>query len=172
MSHLESVRPTGETTSHWKAKAPAGSTVEWDAEIVQDRANELIAWRSLPGSSVENSGVVRFRHAPGGRGTEVHVEMSYNPPSGALGSVVAMLFGKEPDQEVSEDLRVFKQIMETGEPIRSDASVHARPHSAQPPERPIPPETGRMVELMGRPRSSDDIPADAQTVVTATGGSR
>ncbi|WP_406696340.1 SRPBCC family protein [Singulisphaera sp. Ch08] len=75
MTHLESVQVTGDRRSHWKAKAPVGSTVEWDAEITEDRPNELIAWRSLEGADVENSGAVRFVPAPGGRGTEVHVEM-------------------------------------------------------------------------------------------------
>jgi len=134
MDHLESVQITGDRRSHWKAKGPAGTTVEWDAEITEDRPNERIAWRSV-GGTIDTSGSVRFVPAPGGRGTEVRVEMEYTPPAGALGAAVAKLFGEEPNQQVQADLRAFKQVMETGEVVRSDASIHARPHPAQPPEQ-------------------------------------
>jgi uncharacterized membrane protein len=123
MQHLESVQVTGEKRSHWKATAPAGATVEWDAEVVDDRPNELIAWRSLDGTDVSNSGTVRFVPAPGGRGAEAHVEMRYDPPGGALGATVAKLFGEEPSQQVNDDLRHFKQVLETGEIATSDASA-------------------------------------------------
>jgi uncharacterized membrane protein len=133
MSHLEAVQTTGDRRSHWKAKAPAGMTVEWDAEIVEDRPNERIAWRSLEGASVANSGTVRFQPAPGSRGTEIHVELRYNPPGGKIGAAVAKLFGEAPDQQIGDDLRRFKQVMETGEVVHSDASIHSFPHPARPP---------------------------------------
>ena len=133
MEHLESVHVIDEKRSHWVAKAPAGTKVEWDAETIDDRPNELIAWRSLPGADVDNSGSVRFRPAPGGRGTEVRVEMQYEPPGGVIGSTIAKLFGEEPGQQVQEDLRRFKQVMETGEIVHSEASIHRGPHPAQPP---------------------------------------
>ncbi|MDB5073854.1 MAG: hypothetical protein JWO42_33 [Chloroflexi bacterium] len=130
--HLVSVQVTGDRRSHWKAKAPAGMTVEWDAEVVTDRPNELIAWRSLPGAAVENAGAVRFVRAPGGRGTEVHVELQYNPPGGTIGATVAKLLGEEPGRQVEDDLRAFKEVLETGEVIQSEASAkHGGP--AQPP---------------------------------------
>lgn len=132
MEHLDSVRVTGEGRSHWTAKAPAGATVAWDAEIVEDRPNELIAWRSLDGAAVDNAGAVRFAPAPGGRGTEVRVEFQYDPPAGALGATVAKLFGEEPGQQVADDLRHFKQVLETGEVTRSDASAKGG-GTAQPP---------------------------------------
>jgi uncharacterized membrane protein len=122
MYHLESVRSAGEGRSHWVAKAPAGTTVEWDAEVTEDVPGKTIAWRSVDGASVENSGSVRFEPAPGGRGTEIHVVVRYSPPGGALGSIVAKLFGEEPNQQISDDLRRFKQIVETGEIARSDGS--------------------------------------------------
>ena len=122
MYHLESVRRTGEGRFHWVAKAPAGRTVEWDAEMVEDVPDDRIAWRSLEGSSVENAGTVLFRPAPGGRGTEVHVELRYTPPAGVLGAVVAKLFGEEPNQQLADDLRRFKQLVETGEIARSEGS--------------------------------------------------
>jgi uncharacterized membrane protein len=115
MSHLESVTDKGNGVSHWVAKAPAGKSVAWDAEIANDRPDELIAWRSLPESQIPNSGEVRFKAVPVGRGTEVHVVMRVEPPAGAAGNVVAMLFGDSPDQEVREALRRFKQMIETGE---------------------------------------------------------
>jgi uncharacterized membrane protein len=137
MRHLESVTVTGDRRSHWKAKAPAGTSVEWDAETTDDRPNELIAWRSLPGSDVYNAGTVRFRPAPGGRGTEVRVDMEYDPPLGKLGSKVAMLWREEPGQQVEDDLRHFKQVMETGEIVISDATKQRGPHPAQPDNEPV-----------------------------------
>ena len=134
MAHLESVQVLDERRSRWKAKAPAGASVEWEAETVEDRPNELIAWRSLPDAAVPNSGSVRFKDAPGGRGTEVLVELRYQPPGGKLGSLIAKLFGEEPEQQVKGDLRRFKQVIETGEVVHSDASIHRGPHPAQPPE--------------------------------------
>lgn len=133
MNHLESVQVAGEGRSHWKAKAPLGTTVEWDAEVIEDRPNELIAWRSVAGADVDNAGSVRFVRAPAGRGTEIHVELRYDPPGGAIGATIAKLFGEEPNQQVMDDLRAFKQVMEIGEVVHSDASIHRRPHSAQPP---------------------------------------
>ncbi|HZN98534.1 MAG TPA: SRPBCC family protein [Gemmatimonadales bacterium] len=134
MAHLESVQILDERRSRWKGKAPAGSTVEWEAEIIEDRPNELIAWRSLPDSTVPNMGSVQFRDAPGGRGTEVLVELRYQPPGGKIGALIAKLFGEEPKQQVKGDLRRFKQVMELGEIVHSDSSIHRGPHPAQPPE--------------------------------------
>jgi uncharacterized membrane protein len=136
MRHLESVRVTGDRRSHWVAKAPAGKTVEWDAETTEDRPNELIAWRSVEGSDVYNAGTVRFMSAPGGRGTEVRVEIEYDPPFGKLGSKVAMLWREEPGQQVQDDLRHLKQIMEIGEIVVSDATKERGPHPAQPSAQP------------------------------------
>src|SRR5215212_9604548 len=117
MQHLESVSvdAADDGRSHWIAKAPLGKTIEWDSEVIEERENELLVWKSLPGSRVESVGRVEFRDAPGGRGTIVHVAMEYNPPAGSLGAAFAKLFGEEPDQQINEDLRRFKQIMETGE---------------------------------------------------------
>jgi uncharacterized membrane protein len=115
MSHLERVREMGDARSHWVAKAPMGTTVEWEAQTIRDQENHYIAWRSLAGSTVENSGSVRFLPATGGRGTEVKVIFEYTPPAGALGATVAKLFGEEPGLQVEADLRRFKQLMETGE---------------------------------------------------------
>ena len=143
MYHLESVEPSGDGRSHWKAKAPIGK-VEWDAEVLEDRPNELISWRSLPGTRVANSGTVRFSAAPSDQGTEIALEMSYDPPGGAAGALVAKLFGEEPRQQVKDDLRRFKQVMETGEVVRSEGSPegqtalrHLMQRPAQPPAEPV-----------------------------------
>lgn len=133
MLHLESVRvENGKST--WRAKAPAGRSVEWQAEIVLDRPNEAIGWRSLEGALVPNRGVVRFEPAPGGRGTQLLVELKYDPPGGAVGALFAKLFGEEPSLQIAGDLRRLKQVLETGEVLHSDASIHHGMHPAQPPE--------------------------------------
>ncbi|HEV2802724.1 MAG TPA: SRPBCC family protein [Pyrinomonadaceae bacterium] len=137
MYHLESVRVAGDGRSHWVAKAPLGTTVEWDAEIVEDRPAELIAWRSTEGADVENRGSVRFERATGGRGTIVRVELEYNPPAGVVGATVAKLLGEEPEGQVKDDLHRFKQVIETGEVVRSESSpegIGQMPtHPGQPP---------------------------------------
>lgn len=134
MAHLELVQMIDERRSRWKARAPAGTTVQWEAETTEDRPNELIAWRSLSDSDVPNTGQVRFRDAPGNRGTEVIVELKYQPPGGKVAALLAKLFGEEPGQQVKSDLRRLKQVLEVGEIVHSDASIHAGPHPAQPPE--------------------------------------
>ena len=114
MSHLESVTEETDTRSHWVARGPAGVNVEWDAEVTQDVENQLIAWKAVEDADVQNEGNVTFTEAPGGRGTEVRVNLTYHPPGGQLGAAVAKLFGEEPSQQLSDDLRRFKQRMETG----------------------------------------------------------
>ena len=139
MNHLESVEVTGDGRSHWTANAPAGRTVEWDAEVVEDIPNQRIAWRSLEGSQVPNWGAVRFTPAPGGRGTEVRVELSYDPPGGALGNMVAKLLGEEPQQQVTDDLRRLKQVLETGEVVRTEGSPEGTRSLRQVRRRPAQP---------------------------------
>lgn len=114
MRHLESVTQHGDT-SHWVARGPMGTRIEWDARIINDKPNEMIAWQSLEGSTVDNAGSVHFSRAPGDRGTEVRVVLKYDPPAGKTGAMIARLFGKAPEQEIREELRRFKQLIETGE---------------------------------------------------------
>ncbi len=139
MFHLQSVQATADGRSHWVARGPAGTTVEWDAEIVQETPDELIAWRSLQGADVANSGVVQFTPAPGGRGTEVDVELEYATPVGAVGDAVAKLFGEHPEQQAKDDLRRFKQVLETGELVRSDGSPDGTRTQRQLKQRPAQP---------------------------------
>ncbi|HEX8352599.1 MAG TPA: SRPBCC family protein [Pyrinomonadaceae bacterium] len=114
MNHLESVTAAGPNRTHWVAKAPAGMSVEWDAEVYNEKENELIAWRTLEGSQVASAGSVRFEEAPGGGSTLVRVSLKYDPPGGKLGALVAGLFGENPEQQIDEDLGRFKQLMESG----------------------------------------------------------
>lgn len=109
MSHLKSVEVKDDRRSHWVANAPLNQSVEWDAEIVSDEPNHLIAWTSTDDATIENSGFVRFRPTTGNRGTEVKVVMEYQPPGGALSAMLAKLFGEEPEQQIGDNLNRFKQ---------------------------------------------------------------
>ena len=136
MRHLESVEDLGDNRSHWVAKGPAGMKVEWDATIVADVPGEVITWRSLENSDVDNAGAVRFEQAPGGRGTIVKVNFEYNPVGGVVGATVAKLFGEEPSQQLDDDLRRFKQVLEVGEVVVSDATLLGTGYFEQRPGRP------------------------------------
>jgi len=124
MNHLESVKVTGNRRSRWIAIGPVGYKVQWDAEIVNERENELIAWRSLPGSEIDVEGSVEFRPAPGNRGTLVTASVRYLPPAGKLGNIVAKLFGKDPNFLMRQDLRRFKALVETGEIPTTSGQTH------------------------------------------------
>ena len=135
MSHVQSVQMLDERRSHWKVNAPANMSVEWDAEIIADEPNRRIAWQSLPDAGVRNAGSVRFEPANGNRGTRMTVELQYEPPLGKLGATVAKLLGEEPEKQVYDELRAFKQVMELGEVTRSDGSLWG-PQLAQRPAQP------------------------------------
>ncbi|MEH2039715.1 SRPBCC family protein [Nostoc sp.] len=126
MKHLKSVKVYDEKRSHWIANAPLDNTVEWDAEILEDRENEFISWASVEGADIDNSGFVRFKKAPGDRGTEVKVVLEYNPPGGALAATVAKLFGEEPEQQIGDELRRFKMLMEAGEIATTEGQPSGR----------------------------------------------
>ena len=129
MNHLLSVRQLEANRSHWIAKGPAGVNVEWDAQIVADQPDSLIAWRSLDGSDVDNSGEVRFEPATGDRGTVVRVDLQYNPPAGKVGAAFAKILGEAPEKQIAVDLLRFKQLMETGEIARTEGQPAGRRHS-------------------------------------------
>ena len=174
MQHLDEVRVLDGRRSHWTARAPAGTSVSWDAETTDDRPNELIAWRSAEGADVPNEGEVRFVRAAGGRGTEVHVRLRYEPPAGKLGALVAKLFGEEPTQQVAGDLRRFKQVLETGEVVYSDATVRRGTHPARPSaERQLPREDydPRLVDARAGDALSSSSNRDRAST-TATGADR
>jgi uncharacterized membrane protein len=112
MSHVESIQVTGATRSHWVIKGPVGSNLEWDAEITEERENECIAWCSLEGSEVANKGYVKFESTLEGRGTDLTVNLRYDPPAGKFGAWVAKVFGEDPEQQIEEDLNDFKELLE------------------------------------------------------------
>ena len=157
MRHLESVEDHGDGRSRWAAKGPAGSTVEWDATIIADVPGEVITWRSLEGADVDNAGAVRFERAPGGRGTIVKVNIQYNPPAGVIGATVAKLFGEEPEQQLNDDLRRFKQVLEVGEVVVSDATLLGTGYFAQRPARPAD------IEELEEAESMESLPSQTGT---------
>ena len=116
MSNVRSVTDLGGGRSHWVVSGPAGVPVEWNAIMTQDTTNETIAWRSEPGSTLENAGVIRFR--PEGTGTGIDFRLCYNPPGGGAGAAVAELFGVDPRAKLNEDLGRMKVLLEST--VRSD----------------------------------------------------
>ena len=124
MNHLESVAVREEGISHWVAKGPAGTTVEWDARIINEVDNKVIGWQSLEGSTIATAGSVHFDETDDG--TVVRVHLQYNPPAGKLGSAVAWMFGEEPGQTVREDLRRFKALLEAGEIPTTEGQASGR----------------------------------------------
>ncbi len=130
MNHLEAVKNLDGNRSHWKAKAPLGYSVEWDAETTSDQKNEKIGWRSLEGADIPNSGVVEFNPTTN-RGTEVKVSLTYEAPAGKLGALAAKLFGEAPSQQVEEDLRRFKSLMEAGMNLQIEGQPSGRDESAK-----------------------------------------
>ncbi len=129
MDHLVSVTVDEEGRSHWVARAPAGRTVEWEAEVTHDEPGRRIAWRSVEGSEVAHAGSVRFVPAPAGRGTEVHVSLEYAPPGGELGARLARFLKQEPQHQIQEDLRHFKQWIESGEVPTTEGQPSGRAES-------------------------------------------
>jgi uncharacterized membrane protein len=127
MDHLEAVTVIDDTRSHWVAKGPAGSRVEWDAVIHHEFDDELIAWRSLPGSEINNAGSVHFTPTADGTSTEVRVVLSYEPPGGKVGVAVARLLGEEPSKQIADDLRRLKQVMDSGDAVPPSPRRSRRP---------------------------------------------
>ena len=119
MEHLEEVRVIDRYHSHWVARGPLGVLVEWDAEIINDIPPTLLSWKSIGAPDVASAGSVRFKPS-GEQATQVHVKLQYDPPAGRLGATVAWLFSEDPQHQIAEDLRRFKQIIETGEAAESE----------------------------------------------------
>jgi uncharacterized membrane protein len=142
MRNLESVQEIDNKHSHWVARMPVGASLQWNAEIVSEKENELIGWRSLPGADVANAGSVRFDQTPDGRGTIVRLELQYDPPGGNLGAMLAKMMGSDPARRIEEDLRNLKQLLETGEipttkgqPAGRRSALAASGSRQQPPKK-------------------------------------
>jgi uncharacterized membrane protein len=137
MQHLDSVEQIDDRRSHWIAVGPAGTRFSWDAEIVREEPGREIAWQSLPGSSVSNRGVVSFRPAAGGQGTDIEVRMEYRPPGGRIGAALARMFGEEPQMQVDDDLQRMRRMVDAGE-------LHASESQSQPSGDGSNPYSGRL----------------------------
>ena len=118
MSNVESVEEMEGKRSRWRWKAGAGRTFKWDAVIHNELANAMIAWRTLPGADVDHAGSVWFKPTPNGHGTEVRLEMQFNPPGGAVGAALASLWSTDPHKQLRSDLERLKEMMERAE-VRS-----------------------------------------------------
>jgi uncharacterized membrane protein len=139
MAHVDDVQVTGPRTSHWKVSAPFDRELEWDAETTEEASPRRLSWRSVEVAEVTNAGAVRFVSAPDDS-TEVHVTLTYDAPGGALGRALAKYFGEDPSQHLDDDLRRFKQVIETGQVVRSDGAPwgkRARHEFPQHPARPL-----------------------------------
>jgi uncharacterized membrane protein len=148
MAHVEDVRQLDDKRSHWKVSAPFGHTVEWDAEIIEDVPGERLVWHSVKGADVDNAGTVTFTRAPRAQGTEIHVTLTYDVPGGKLAEALARWAGEDPHQQLDDDLRRLKQVLETGEVVRSDGAPwgkRARHEFPQHPAQPL--SDDELVEL-------------------------
>lgn len=144
MKHVISVEEIDGNRSHWVVKAPAGRTVEWDAEVVEEAPGRVIAWRTVGDADIRHGGRVEFTPATGGRGTVVAVRMSYESPAGAAGALLAKLFGEEPEMQIRDDLRRFKCLVETGEIPTTEGQPSGREEDAG--NRPEDREGNRVME--------------------------
>lgn len=126
MGYIDSVQVTGENTAHWTIKLPGDMKTEFDVEVYTDVPNEVISWRSLEGSEMQNAGSVRFKPAPADRGTQVQLTVEFVPPGGALGKALLKLFDDAPNQYIGQYLREFKQVMETGEKATTKGQTSGR----------------------------------------------
>lgn len=120
MKNLIEVTDLGGGRSHWVGKSALGLKAQWDAEIVEEREGRFLSWRSLPGSMISNAGTVSFEDSPNGRGTIVRVTMEVGT---GLGKVATKLGGAT-QQEVREDLKRFKALMEAGEIATTEGQSH------------------------------------------------
>jgi len=141
LERVQSVRDLGGGRSRWRQADQTGAEIEFDVELTAQEINERVAWRSLDDSEIESSGEVTFTAAPGGRGTEVRAALHKRPKGGGLAAAAAALLGADDDQQVRDDLRRFKQLVETGEVVRSEASpegTSATDLASQRPAQPLP----------------------------------
>ena len=145
MQHLESVAERSEGITHWVAKGPGGMNVQWDARIINEVDDKVIGWQSLEGSMISTAGSVNFHES--GRGTEVRVHFQYNPPGGKAGAAVAWMLGEEPTLQVTEDLRRFKRLLETGEIATTEGQTSGRQSNR-------PSSSSRSTRSIRSPRSS------------------
>lgn len=127
MKNVESVREIDNKHSVWVVRGPAGSVVEWKADIINEKENELIGWRSLSGSEIANAGSVQFKPEDGGAATLIKIELQYEPPGGTIGAAFAKIAGSDPSKQIRDDLARLKQLLETGKSSGSESGAAAAP---------------------------------------------
>ena len=149
MQHLESVETKDDRHSHWRAKGPAGSSLEWDAVVTEDVPSSVIAWKSEGSTPVANAGMVEFNEAPAAQGTEIVVSLVVDVPAGTAGQLAAKLLGEDPGQQVRDDLRHVKQILETGQIVYSEANPAGSQVKRFAKQRPAQPLTDRELATVG-----------------------
>jgi len=164
MSHLSSVEATDASRSHWVAKGPLGTRLEWDAEIINEKEAELIAWRSLSGSTVDTAGSVHFRPLSDGRETELRISLKYNPPGGKLGIGVARLLGESPQQQIDADLHSLKQFLEETGMSNSNGPSPARDQDQDAAKAPRSPD--EVEEASDESFPASDPPAWTETAAS------
>lgn len=153
MRHLQSVKMIGDNRSEWVANGPLGTPIQWTAETTEDQPNQRIAWRSLPGSQLMNSGSVEFRSGGPGRGTVVVAQMEFQAPAGPLGRAAATLTGKSPEFTIREAVRRFKAILEAGEASTTLGQSHGPRGVHGKAERALFREQGNQAEPQARDQS-------------------
>jgi uncharacterized membrane protein len=157
MNNLKSVTVIDDKRSHWVAAGPGNRSIEWDSEIINEEPDHLLAWRTTGDADIQHTGSVRFVKAPGGRGTQVRITMEYLPPAGRVGDAIARIFRSAPDQEIREDLRRLKQLMEAGE----IATTRGQPRGGKLVGRPTPADRSRPAELRANAGAVKDVVQEA-----------
>lgn len=158
MKHIKSVDISGTRRSHWVARAPAGLSVEWEAELVREEPNRLLVWRSLPGADIPNVGSVRFEPVREGRATRVDLSLRYRPPIGRAGTLLLRLFNREPSHYLESDLRRMKQMLETQqEPGQGESTAPPAPGVAG--TAPFTPEYDEVEEASEESFPASDAPS-------------
>jgi uncharacterized membrane protein len=132
MTHVLDVSPVEDGRWRWSVPGPANVPVSWESRVTEAEPNRLLAWESVPGSTVVSAGQVRFE--PADDGTRVHVRLSYNPPAGAIGHAVATILGAHPKKQLEDDLMRLKALMEIGR-VRSESETMARDEVARDTDR-------------------------------------
>jgi uncharacterized membrane protein len=151
MAHVESVEELDDMRSRWAVRAPGGKTMRWDAEIVEEDPGRVLAWRTVGDADVRHGGRVEFRQATGGRGTVISVRMAYEAPAKGLGAMLVKLLGEDPETQIREDLRRFKQLAEAGEIPTIQGQPSGRKGDAEASGRPV--TTARRRAARRSPRS-------------------
>ncbi len=131
MDHVRDVRKNPDGSYHWVVGGPAGLPVEWDAVVTRLTPNRELSWRSIPGTPVEQAGTTRFNRNPDGS-TRVDIHMTYNPPAGAVGHVIATIFGSDPKHQIDDDLVRFKSLVESGKTTAHGEEVTFDDVSSEP----------------------------------------